>query len=110
MAPVKKPPHARSKHFLREWRSYKKISQEEAADRAEIDRTSLSKVEAGKVPYNQDLLERLALAYGCDPEDLLAIDPLKPDPPRLVYEQLRRASPVLQRQAADIIAALLKAS
>lgn len=110
MAPVKKPHHARAKHFLREWREFKKLSQEDAADRAEIDRTSLSKVENGKVPYNQDLLERLALAYGCDPDDLISMDPLKLDPPRLVYNQLRHAPPELQRQAANIIAALLKAS
>lgn len=75
MPPVKKPPHERQQHFLRAWRKYRKISQETAAERGMISRSLLSKIEAGDIPYNQDLMERLALAYGCQVADLVSRDP-----------------------------------
>ena len=78
MAPVKKPIHARSAHFARHWRDYKGLSQERASEGLDIDRTTLSKIENGKVPYNQDLLEKMALIYGCDPSDLISVNPLTP--------------------------------
>ncbi len=108
MPPVKKPPHNRQPTFMTAWRKYRKISQERAAERVEIDRTTLSKIERGLVPYNQDLLERLAFAYGIDVADLLTVDPLKPDPPRLIYDRLRKASPATRDQAMRILDALLK--
>lgn len=109
MAPVKKPLHKRAPHFLKKWREFRELTQDEAADRAEIDRSSLSKIERGEVPYNQDLLERLALAYGCDTTDLLTVDPLKPDGPRLVYDRLRQAPQAIQDRALAVLDALLKA-
>lgn len=109
MPPVAKQPRERNKTFLREWRKYRELSQEEVAEKLEIDRTTISRVERGETPYDQDILERLALIYLCDPEDLLSINPMKPDQPRLVYSKLRAASPDMQRRAAEIIDALLKA-
>lgn len=109
MPPVKKPPHARQKTFLREWRKYFGISQDDAASRVEIDRTTLSKIERGQLPYNQDFLEKLALAYGCDAADFLNVNPLAPDPPRLVWGALKKASPEKQAEAWRIVEALLKA-
>lgn len=103
ITPTRKPT------FLREWRKHVRLSQEEAAARIGIKQGTLSKIERRELPYNQDFLEQVALAYGCDPEDILSINPLKPDPPRLVYEQLRAASPVMQRRALDVLEALLKA-
>jgi transcriptional regulator with XRE-family HTH domain len=108
MAPVKKSIQHRGPTFIRAWRDYRGLSQEEAAERVDVDRTTISRLESGKIPYNQDILERLALAYGCDVEDLIRVDPLKPDPPRLVYQQLLRASPTLQRQALAVIEAMIK--
>ena len=106
----KPPEHRRDPTFLRAWRDFRDLNQDEAAEKMGIDRSTLSKIENGRLPYNQDLLERAALVYGCDPEDLLAIDPLKPDPPKLIYDRLRRASPDVQRQVMDVIDVLLKKS
>lgn len=108
---VKRAPHpARGRTFLREWREFRGLTQQEATERLEIEQPTLSKIERGLTPYNQDLLERAALAYGCDPSDLLNIDPLAPDPPRLIYSKLSKADAVTQRRALDILEALLKAS
>jgi len=109
MPPRKKPHHDRAPTFLRAWRKHRKLSRDEAADRIEIDGTTLGRIERGDVPYNQDFLERIALVYGCDPSDLLNIDPLRPDPPRLVYNRLRNAEKEVQDRALAILDALLKA-
>lgn len=51
------------------------MNQEDAAGRLGIKQGTLSKIERGELPYNQDFLEQAARAYGCDVEDLLAVRP-----------------------------------
>jgi transcriptional regulator with XRE-family HTH domain len=104
LAPTRKPT------FLREWRKYLKLSQETAADRMGIKQGTLSKIERRELPYNQDFLEKAAEAYGCDVDDLLGVNPLKPDTPRMIYSQVKKATPQKQREILSIVEALLKAS
>jgi transcriptional regulator with XRE-family HTH domain len=85
------------------------MSQDDIAEKLELDRTTVSRIERGESPYDQDYLERLALVLGCDSDDLLAIDPLKPDGPKLIYSKLRTASPEMQKRVIEVIEALLKA-
>lgn len=75
-----------------------------------IEQGTLSKLERGVLPYNQDLLERAALAYGCDPYDILTINPLEPSPPRLIFSRVQKASPEMQRKALELIEVLLKSA
>lgn len=98
MAPVPKKPHDRRRHYLREWRKAAGLTQEDAADTAGISRSLLSKIEAGKVPYNQDLLEQLAEIYRCEPDDLITVNAKLPDPARAFYNQLRHAPAAEQRR------------
>jgi len=106
--PVTRDEIKRGPTFLRAWRKYRKLTQETVAGEIGIDRTTVGRIETGELPYNQDFLEKAALLYGCDPEDLLAIDPLRPDPPKLVYDRLKNASPEAQRRAIAVLDALLK--
>ncbi len=108
MARQKKPTHHREKTYLKEWRKFRGLSQEAMAERVEIDRTTYNRIERGVLPYNQDTLERMAHAIGCDAADLLAVNPLETDPPRLVWNRLRKAHPDIQNQAFDVLEALLK--
>lgn len=94
--------------FMRSWRKFRGLTQEGAAERVGVDRTTYGRVENGELPYNQNYLERLAHAYGCDVGDILSVDPLKPDAPRLVYNRLRQAPPELQARAIAVLDALLK--
>lgn len=110
MAPVKKPMRQRTRTFLRQWREYRDRSQDSVAETLEIDRSTISRVERGESPYDQDLLERLALIYGCEAHDMLSINPLAPDAPRLVYSKVRAASPEKQREILAVVEAMLKAS
>lgn len=75
MPPVRRPPRKRARTYFREWREYRDRKQGEVAALIEVDPGTLSRLESGKSPYDQDILEKLALVYGCDPEDLISINP-----------------------------------
>jgi transcriptional regulator with XRE-family HTH domain len=77
MAPVKKNRPKLRRTFLREWREFRGLNQEQAGERLNMDRSNLSRVERGEVPYSQGLLEAAAEAYDCEPWDLLNVNPLK---------------------------------
>ena len=68
--------------FFVEWRKHRKLTQEAAAAAIGTSKGYLSDLERGERRYNQDLLEKMAQAYRCEPKDLLSINPLfdgKPD-------------------------------
>jgi len=56
---------------LRKLRQAKKLSQEELAHRAEIDRTYISALERSIYAASIDVLDRLALILGVEAADLL---------------------------------------
>lgn len=61
--------------FLKEWRKHRQLTQEQLADRLDVDRTIISKVERGKLQYSQGFLEAAAEALMCEPADLIVRDP-----------------------------------
>lgn len=82
------------RHYLREWRGdrsleevarrIEELSQEwasagETATPRTMTHATLSRIERGKLPYNQHLLELLANIYGTDPASLIMRDPTDPD-------------------------------
>lgn len=69
-------------HFIKEWRLSKKLSLRKLADRLVTDTfepvisyASLSRIEKGKQPYSQEVLEAIAAALGTSPASLLIFDP-----------------------------------
>jgi transcriptional regulator with XRE-family HTH domain len=68
------------KFFLREWRKYRGLTQQELADRAGMTNTAVSHLERGAKGYTQGSLEALARALECEPADLLARDPSSDEP------------------------------
>ena len=103
MAPVKRPPRKRQRTYFREWRlHHDKLKQYEAAEALEIDSSTLSRLESGESPYDQDMLEKMALLYGCDPGDLLAINPSLPQETDVV-KRFRQASPEIQSAIKRIL-------
>jgi transcriptional regulator with XRE-family HTH domain len=73
--PVPKPrPRYRATHLL-EWRKHRDFSQEELADRVGTTAATVSRLENGKQPYTQPLLELLAEALRCEPADIIMRPP-----------------------------------
>lgn len=110
MARVAKPRPELGRTFLKEWREHRGLTQEQAAERLAISRTLLSKIENAKSPYSQGFLEAAAMAYRCEPADLIMRNPLNPDAVWSITDNLRKASPEKVREAAAIVEALLKLS
>ena len=94
--------------FLRRWREYNKLSQDDAAALIGIDRSLLSKVENGKAPYNQAFLEAAAYAYKCEPVELLIRDPFLANALWALINAIRKAPESKQQQIAEIVETLLK--
>ncbi len=93
----KKPTPSKPKEYrrtnLRAWRLFRRLTQEQAAERIGIDYTTLGRIERGRVPYSQGLLEAAALAYDCEPWDLLNRDPSKEGRVIDLADLLRGADP-----------------
>lgn len=107
-------------HYLREWRKASGLTLEQAADRVErasearadagptarpisMTHATLSRIERGKLPYSQMLLEILAQVYRTDRASLIMRDPSDPEGLWSIWEQLR---PVERAQAVEVLKAL----
>lgn len=101
MPPIKKPVRHRHRTFIRAWREFKNLSQEQVANRMGTSRENFSRIENGKVPYNQDTLEAAAEALGCSAADLLERNPTE----ELAIDKLRR---LLLRATPDQEKAILR--
>lgn len=101
-------PKMRRRHFLKEWRTFRELTQETAAARIGIDQSTLSRIERGHVPYDQDFLEAAAYAYMCDPADLIMRNPGDADAPWSIMDSLKKASPEQKEQVRAVVDALLK--
>lgn len=107
-------------HFLRSWRERSELTLEEVAERVKIvsaDRAlndpdvrpmsmthaTLSRIERGKLPYNQHLLEVLATIYRTDVPSLIMRDPGAADGIWTIWDQLK---PVERKRLVQIGQAL----
>ena len=72
------------KHFIKQWREYRWLSLERLANRMEkepggeqlISAMSLSRIERGRQPYSEELMNALSEALACEPWELLSVNPL----------------------------------
>ena len=81
-------PMAKRGHYIKEWRKFRGLTQEQFAERIGINRAYLSKIESGKRRYDQPFLEAAADALRCEPADLIVRDPSDPDGIWSVWDQL----------------------
>lgn len=103
MPPVKKPKPKLGNTYLREWRDYRNLSQEAAADRIGISRANLSKIENGLIPYSQPILEAAADAYNCEVADLLNMNPFKEGEVVDLLSLIRDRDPDLVRRVIEAL-------
>lgn len=99
-----KPPRF-GPNYIRQWRQHRRLSLEQLAARVPMDKGNLSKVERSLLPYNQEMLERLADALATEPASLLMRNPTDPSP---IWSLWDRAKPAVKRQIEEVAAALLR--
>lgn len=72
---TKRNPAQRRRHFLREWREFRGLSQEDLGDRIGVAGATVSRIENLKNGYNQDTLEPIGDALGVHPGVILSRAP-----------------------------------
>lgn len=107
-------------HFLREWRKQRDLTLEQVAERVELlsqarciddpalrpismTHATLSRIERGKIPYNQHLLELLAEIYQADAASLIMRDPTETE---LIYSIWDALSVPERNQAVELLRVL----
>lgn len=88
------------RHFIKQWRTYRNLTQEQLAARASVTPGTISQLEVGRINYTQPTLEAIADALQCSPGDLLNVDPTTDGAVWSIWETL---SPVERVQAAAIL-------
>src|SRR5437868_1495269 len=98
-----RPSQTKRRHFIKEWRIHRNLTQDQLAERVGVSAPNLSRLENFRQDYTQSILEALAEALQCEPADLIMRNPMQPDAPWSIWETLK---PAQQRQAMTIIRAL----
>lgn len=76
------------RHFVKQWRKFKGLTQEQLAERIGVTPGAISQLEMGRVRYTQNMLEALADEFGCKPGDILNVDPTKEGAMWSIWENL----------------------
>jgi transcriptional regulator with XRE-family HTH domain len=91
------------RHFIKQWRKHRGLTQEQLAERIGIARSYLTKIERGDRRYDQPFLEHAADALRCEPADLIMRNPTAEEGIWSVWEKL---SPAERVQAVAVIKAI----
>lgn len=65
--------------YIREWRKHRGLTLDRLASRIPMTHGNLSKIERGLLPYNQPMLEAIAVALSTDVPSLLIRNPTDPE-------------------------------
>lgn len=80
----------RKRIFLREWRKYRQLTQEQLAARVGWSVGNVSQLEQGKQGYSDEGLALLSDALNCTPGQILDVDPTNDD---AIWSLWERAKP-----------------
>lgn len=95
----------RRRTFFKEWREFRKLSQQQIAERLDTSVPSISRIESGTQPYTQDVLEALAEALMTDPASLLMRNP---NDPEAIWSLWDSAKPGERKMIIDIARTVTK--
>ncbi len=99
VAKLRTPLKQRRRTFLREWRKYRNLTQQQLADRIDASTGLISQIENGQTAYTQGTLEALADALQCEPADVLMRDPTDTGAIWTIWDQ---AAPDQKRQIEEV--------
>jgi transcriptional regulator with XRE-family HTH domain len=101
----KAPTAPRRRIFLKQWREYRDLTQEQLAERVGWSVGNVSQLERGLQGYSQEGLEALADALNCDPGQLLTVDPTGDDAIWSIWE---RAKPAERTMIVNVAKTIVK--
>lgn len=97
----------RRRHYIKEWRIKRGLSQEQLAERIERSRGLISQLESNTTNYTAQTLEAIAFALGVDSWQLLNVNPAKEGQVVDILDLLRGATPEEQARALAVVQALV---
>lgn len=100
-----KKPAVRRRIFVKQWREYRGLTQEQLAERVGWSVGNVSQLERGLQGYSQEGLEALADALQCDPGQLLNVDPSRDDAIWSIWERAKEGE---RRMIVDIAKTIVK--
>jgi transcriptional regulator with XRE-family HTH domain len=76
---VRKPPQQRRapRHYVKQWREYRGLTQEQLAERVGRSRGLISQIESGTTELTEEMIYALAEAFRHTPGDVFRVDPTK---------------------------------
>jgi transcriptional regulator with XRE-family HTH domain len=97
--PLQQPKRQFRKTYIRQWREFRNLTQEQLADRLEMTASFLSMLERGQRGYTQETLEAIAYALQTDVASLLMRDPSDENAVWSIWQQ---AKPAERKMIVDI--------
>ena len=88
------------RHFIKAWRQYRHLTQEQLAERIGVTPGNVSHLENGHQNYTQPMLEAIADALQCTPADLLMRNPAQSEMIWSIWENLEQPEKI---QAVKIL-------
>lgn len=102
-------PKRRRRHFIKEWRVFRRLTQQKLADMiasatgaADISKGWVSRIESLEIGYTQDNLEAIADALGTHPGILLMRAPISADGVVVEMERTKEKRPPPRRREAKL--------
>ena len=105
--PAPKP--QRTHHFIREWRLYRGLSQDQLAERIGKTRGLIGQIETYKTNYSSSI-EAIAEALNCTPDDLRLVNPTKEGKVIDIMDLLRQATPDQRERVLGYAQAVIQKS
>jgi transcriptional regulator with XRE-family HTH domain len=96
---------ARQRTYFKEWRKFRGMTLEAAAEAAGMTAGNISAMERGTQGYTQDGLEALAHAYKAEPAWLINTDPSKDEPMFAIWD---RAKPAERNMIVEVARTIVK--
>lgn len=96
---------ALQKTYIKQWRKFRGLSQQQMAELLGISHTTFGRIERALSPYHQRFLEAVAEALECKVADLLMRDPSKPAAIWSIWDQLTEAQ---RAQAVAVLDAMMR--
>lgn len=96
------------RHFFKEWRKYRGLSQEELADQVGVTASTISQLETYKQGFTDTTLAALASALACEPADLLIRNPLDTDAPWSLWDRVKNAPDDRRTGIVAVVETMLK--
>ena len=91
--------------FIRQWREHREMTLEQLGEAIHMSHAQLGRIERGLQPYNQAMLEALAVELQTDVASLLMRDPSDPDAMWSLWDQ---AKPGERQMIVNIARGVLK--